>query len=186
MKVRVSHCELERTAPEERIGSFTTVLERCPQPQCTTCRHFVAFIPARDGSPARVRCVFLDTDSVESVMTPDASLVTIDGEAPLDAAATIAKLARVGQIPVTDGDEIVGLARTYELVRDAAAHPRARVATRAQRPIPVVPSTASLGEVASVLRRFELSCVLVVDGDEATGIVTRNDLRTIGVPMGEP
>lgn len=213
MRLRLSECDLERTVSGHAGARFTAVREQhariwddvgpghgslqramveCrsgehhPGRVCVTCPHFLAVAPAAAGDGVTIRCMFLDSDPVEAVMTPEPSLRTIDEGASVGAAAAAARLAPVRPLLVMAGDEVVGMATSDELLRDADGHPDERMSARSRAPIPVIPRTASLGEVAQLLRQPELPCLLVVDGDEVAGIVTRDDLRRAGLPLETP
>ena len=169
MKVRLEHCVLFRADP---APSFVAVRaldvtgatveckgERRRLSECRSCPHFL------DAPDCALRCVFLDNDTVESVMTPSSRLVT----ASVDEARRGVRRQAPRQLLVTDGDDVVALVKA-----DGRARHRLE-------PVPIVPRTAALGVVAAMLAAHP--ALVVVDRDAVVGIVTRGDLQRAGVPI---
>jgi hypothetical protein len=163
MRLCLSRCELARLP--ESLRPWTAVctkpatngLVEChqelhPVETCRHCRHLLTV------HPTRVRCLFLEMDAVAEIMVP-LRRVPIISEGPWRSCAPVA----------------VVVDRAGEAV---AVVTRGR-ACDATKPAPVVPRTAALGRVAEVMGRRGLDAVLVADGAEAVGVVTRAELSAL-------
>jgi CBS domain len=170
LKVRLEHCVLHRA--DEPGASFLAIRaqrvkaetvecrgERHRVRMCHGCPHFLDV-----ASRGALRCFFLDTDTVESLMTPAARIVTVD----IREVRTSPRRRTPRQLLVTEGDSAVALVATNGRARSRL------------RPIPIVPRTTSLAAAAAILR--EQRALVVVDRDEVVGIVTGGDLSRAGVP----
>jgi hypothetical protein len=158
--------------PREEAAPFTAVCvrpvaggvvecqgERRPARWCARCPHFLS------RAPGAVRCVHLENEAVETVMTPTATLRRVElreGRAALRAAA---RAAPREPLLVTEGEELCGLLDGGRVV-----------------PVPVVPRTTSLGAAARALGLIG-PCLIVADGERVVGAVTAEDLRRAGIPM---
>jgi CBS domain-containing protein len=192
MQLRISRCDVERLGPTERHDRFTAVSTRPPALRgnpvecldgdfkpvhvCAACAHFLRAVPSHDGRAITIECVLLDSDPVENIMTPVRMLVAIEEDASLDSGAAVARLAGVKQLLVSD-DEIVGLADSDEIIRAAESRPFEPVAAVTIRRIPLIARTTPLGVVAAILLRTGSRCLVVADGEQVAGLVTRGDLR---------
>ena len=200
MRLRISSCDPQRPAPTERQERFTAVSARSPAPPyavecldgdfkpvhvCAACTHFLRAVSSPDGRAVTVKCLFLDSDPVEHIMTPARKLVAIEEKASLDTGAAVARFGAVKQLLVFSGDELVGLADSDEIMRVAEIRPSEPVAAVTRRQIPLVARKASLGAVDAILRRPGSRCLVVTDGERVVGLVTRGDLRRAGVKASE-
>ncbi len=145
---------------------------------CATCSHLLNAVPARDGRSVLVRCVFFESDRVETLMTRAEDVVTVDAQEKISVAATTFLDHPVKQLVVTSEGLAIGLLHA----RDLAVDGDDLVAQHAQVPLPVVPRTLPLGAMARALREQPLELVGVVDRDELVGVITRGDLRRVGIP----
>lgn len=131
---------------------------------CRRCSHFV------DAA----RCIFLDDDPVQEIMTFARDLVIVDEGEPV----ATARGRGAGPIVVSAGGEAVGALTMRALAGGRASQPvRARLAG----PAGVVPRTARLGAVARIMEERGLEAMLVADGDDLAGVLTRDDLRRCGL-----
>jgi CBS domain-containing protein len=203
MKVRVAHCELQTATSDERFEALRVVRATVESPQpgggvldhaavpcregelkpgvlCARCPHLLTAFPDGDGGHSvTVRCMFLESDPVARVMTPAERVVAVDAAEPLSVAAARASDHGVSKLLVLEDGEVVGVVDAAE----AAQKPRAaQVARHTRWPIPVIPRTMPLGQVAQVLRESGHDFLVVLDGEEVAGTVTRGGLRDLAVP----
>jgi CBS domain-containing protein len=123
--------------------------------------------------------MFLDADPVEAIMTRADQLVVIDERARVEVARHRARASGAHHVLVTSEGEAVGVVSADRLARSSAD---AAVGERVMLPVRVVGKTASLAAVARILGDRGLDYLLVVDGEEVRGIVTRADLRRANIP----
>jgi hypothetical protein len=123
-----------------------------PIETCRHCRHLIA------AHATTVRCLFLEMDPIAEVMVP-VRHVPVVPEGPRRSSAPVAV--------VVDG------------AGEAVAVVTRGGACQARTPAPVVPRTAALGRVAEVMSRRGLDAVLVADGAEVVGVVTRAELAAL-------
>ena len=164
--MKISSCDPERPSPTERQERFIAVSARspaawgdaveCPDGHlkpvdaCAACAHFLRAVPSPDGRGVTIKCVFLDSDPVDHVMTPARKLIAIAETASLETGAAVARRVGVKQLLVSAGDEIVGLADRDEIIRAAQSRPFESMSAVTRRQIPLVARTASLGGVAAI------------------------------------
>jgi CBS domain-containing protein len=150
-----------------------------PGGRCAVCPHFLDATPAGDGCSVTVRCLFLESDPVEVVMTRASDLERVDAADTVG--TTLHRLIRdrIHQLLVVDDDTVVGLVDAGALWGRPRGH-RLRAAVDA--PLPVMPRTLSLGAAARALVERGRRCALVVDRERVVGLVTRADLARAGVP----
>jgi len=153
--------------------------ESVPGTRCAVCPHFLDATPAGDGCSVTVRCLFLESDPVELVMTRAADLERIDAADTVGTALQRLIRERIHELLVVDDEVVVGLADAGALWGRSRAQ-RLRAALGA--PLPVMPRTLSLGSAARALVERGRSCALVVDCERVVGLVTRGDLARVGVP----
>ena len=208
MKVRVAHCALETAridgpleetfevvretrgragALGSRRGPLLRARVEChggeyvPGAACASCSHFLDAVASPDGNSVAVRCMFLEADPVEAVMTRADQLVVVDERAAVEVARQRARASGANHVVVTSEGEVAGVVSADRLARSSV---RAAVGERVTLPVRVVGKTASLAVVARILGDRGLDYLLVVDGDELRGMVTRADLGRANVPRG--
>jgi CBS domain-containing protein len=147
---------------------------------CARCGHLLNAVPSPDGRSVRVRCVFLESDPVTTVMTRAGDVVSADADDPLSVAAARMLHRQVDHILVTREGAAIGLL-SADAVTVPAGEDDGRVADR-MVPLRVVPRTMTLGALTRGLTAGEVTCAAVVEGDDLLGLVTRADLVRSGVP----
>jgi CBS domain-containing protein len=116
--------------------------------------------------------------NVQQIMRRD--FVRAEPDEPLEAARQTMRLARLRHLPVTRGDELVGILSYRDLLErwDRAVAGAASVADAMRKaPLLVVGPEASLGEAAACMCRYGYGCLPVTSRDGALlGLVTETDL----------
>jgi acetoin utilization protein AcuB len=80
---------------------------------------FARYVPDEQRRHLRALATTLDNIPVRDVMTWGA--VTIGGQAPLAQAAAVMADARIGSLPVVDGDRLVGIVTERDVLKALAA-----------------------------------------------------------------
>ncbi len=204
MRVRLEACALAVVGPDEErfeavrervvavapgahhgIQALEHALVECRNHEmieghvCVHCDHLLNAVPSADGHTVRVRCMFLESDPIEKLMTRAVDLVSVKADDSISVAAARMLEHDIEQLLVIADGHIVGLVAA----RDVEGSPDDGGTVRAHTtPLPVVPRTMVLGAVAKTMRQNQLDCLAIVDHDELVGFVTRGDLRRLGVP----
>jgi predicted transcriptional regulator len=177
-----AHCEF---AGEPFDGPFAAAKISCQKGRrpghgldCIMCRRFRGFTESRHQT--RVRCEWSDEDPVAARMTLGTALITVAPDTPVEAADELARRHEIRHLPVLDRAKLVGILCRCDLV----APPRSgeTVAERMSTDIFAVPPRATLGEALSAMVSLRVGCLLVVGDGMLLGILTRGDLRRVGVP----
>jgi CBS domain-containing protein len=142
---------------------------------CLTCGHLVAWRADAKGA-MEVDCSFCDSDFVTMCMTPASRLVTIDGGRDASEARALLEETGKKRLIVTDHDALAGIVAAVDLGREG------RVSDLMSREVIAIEPTATLGEAAAALRALAIGCLPVVSDRVVAGLLTRGDLRRIGVP----
>lgn len=141
---------------------------------CLVCPHLVNFV--RTDDTLLVRCLYCDDDPVHEIMTLASAAVTVTLTTTPERAAWEAEAQRVHDLLVLDGDRLVGVVDCIDL-RNAAS-----VAAIMDTAPPCVSPSATLGEIVALVQETGARLVLVIDGGDLIGLVTRGDLARAGVP----
>lgn len=80
---------------------------------------------------------------------------------------------RCRQMPVLDGDRLVGIVTDRDL---RSASPASTLKQAMTREVLVIAPQASVDEAARVLRRRKINALPVVDGEHLVGIITASDI----------
>jgi acetoin utilization protein AcuB len=112
-------------------------------------------------------------------MTPASQLVTVPPNASLGAADELARAQQLHHLLVVDAGRLMGVVCRCEL---APAAPGVPVAERLGEDLFVIASNASLGEALAAMRALGVGCLPVLADNLLVGILTRGDLRRVGVP----
>jgi len=106
-------------------------------------------------------------------------LVSIDGSAPLRAAAGLLHERRIGAIAVRDKGKVVGLLTERDLVAcvlDPSPQSNEPVLKWARKKLPTVGSSASESDCANLMRDHNTRHLLVEDDGEIVGIISMRDV----------
>ncbi|MHC4508930.1 MAG: CBS domain-containing protein [Planctomycetota bacterium] len=84
---------------------------------------------------------------------------------------------RVKRLPVLEKETLAGIVTQTDLVRALTSYGMWRdVSEVMSQDVAVVQKTSSVAEAAEVMTSQEISCIVVLDGDEAAGVLTEKDL----------
>ncbi|HEY7020058.1 MAG TPA: hemolysin family protein [Ktedonobacterales bacterium] len=137
-----------------------------------------------------VRHVFTFGDkTVEDAMTPRPEMVTLDVDASIDEAITVARTSGYSRLPVYEGtlDQVVGALYVKDLLKmrdPAQAETSDEAADRTEpgirtllRPATFVPERLALSDVLDVFRRENTQLALAADEyGQTTGLITLEDV----------
>ncbi|HEX9103436.1 MAG TPA: CBS domain-containing protein [Polyangia bacterium] len=140
---------------------------------CQTCPRFVGW--RDDGDGLHVRCAWTDRDRVRDCMTPAGALIVTTPGARCDDAAALARRHRVRRLLVVNGMRLVGVVSTREL-RDGG-----RVGERMRSEVFAVLADAQLGEALATMVALGIGLLPVIGERFVLGVISRGDLRDIGV-----
>ncbi|GIF47031.1 CBS domain protein [Asanoa ferruginea] len=124
----------------------------------------------------------MGTVRVSDVMTK--RIVYLPSETPLDEAARAMAEADIGDVVVTEGANLAGMATDRDIVVRAVATNRKPSAVTlgevAVREIVIIEQSATLKEAADLMRQRAVRRVLVADADrQLVGIIAMGDLAVI-------
>jgi PAS domain S-box-containing protein len=93
------------------------------------------------------------------------------------AASEVMGRKHIKRLPVLQEDKLVGIVTQTDLVRALTSYGMWRdVSEIMSTDVAVVAKTSSVAEAAEVMTNQEISCVVVVDGEQAAGVLTEKDL----------
>ena len=124
----------------------------------------------------------MGTMRVSDVMTK--RIVYLPSETPLDEAARAMAEADIGDVVVTEGANLAGMATDRDIVVRAVATNRKPSAVTlgevAVREIVIIEQSATLKEAADLMRQRAVRRVLVADADrQLVGIIAMGDLAVM-------
>lgn len=109
--------------------------------------------------------------------------VTVAPDAPALFAASLAAKMGFTHLPVRAGDGLVGMLCTCDL-RDSS--PRTTVAERMSVPVIVTEEDETLQSAAERMKVHDIGCLPVVVAGRIYGVLTRGDLRRVGLLGPDP
>jgi CBS domain-containing membrane protein len=172
------------TGPDDALAS---ALLRCQKggrlhdaEECLFCPRFVNFVPSPGAARITIRCLWRESDPAAAIMTRTSALVTVPPTAQVDWADELARAAGIEHLLVVEGDELRGVLCRCDLLQPP--EDGETVAERMTAPVIALPVVeATLGDVAAVMREHRIGCVPIVDRWHLYGVVTRGDLRRVGI-----
>lgn len=183
MRLVLSRCQLQRVPDAERrfmavstqrvcAGTIVCRGVRRQVTACAGCRHFVDSVRAGDSLVA-IRCLYLEGDTVAEAMTEVGSLRVLDESEPVGSA--------IGPDPIVVSvrGEAAGVLTQRVL---AGKRTWTKLGSLLGKTTPIVARSTLLGTVAAAMAAHRLPAILVTDGDELVGVVTRDELSRLAVP----
>lgn len=102
---------------------------------------------------------------------------TIPSDLSVLDASVIMSQKCVKRLPVMEGAKLAGIVTQTDLVRALTSYGLWRdVAEIMSRNVAVIQSTGSVAEAAQIMTSREISCIVVLNGEEVVGILTEKDL----------
>jgi len=102
---------------------------------------------------------------------------TIPSDLSVLDASVIMSQKCVKRLPVMEAEKLAGIVTQTDLVRALTSYGLWRdVAEIMSRDVAVVQGTASVAEAAQIMTSREISCIVVLNGEEAVGVLTEKDL----------
>jgi predicted transcriptional regulator len=144
---------------------------------CLLCRRYRGW--NEPHGQLRVHCEWTDEDPVSARMTLGNALVTVAPDDGVAAADELARRHEIRHLPVVEEGRLLGIVCRCDLVPPS---PLGRVGDRMTRDVFVVPPAARLGEALGAMASLRIGCLPVVADGMLLGILTRGDLRRVGVP----
>ena len=119
---------------------------------------------------------FSDT-IVREVMVPRVDMVTVDVDTPIEGVVDVALANGYSRLPVTDGDDVVGVLLVKDLLAALAGRSGGFDLRAVMRPVTFVPEVKPISDLLAEMRSSRTHLAMVVDefGDIA-GLVTIEDL----------
>jgi PAS domain S-box-containing protein len=112
---------------------------------------------------------------LEQIMSSPVETVPFDLSV-LDA-SEIMSVKRVKRLPVMEAGKLAGIVTQTDLVRALTSYGLWRdVSEIMSRDVAAIASTASVAEAAQVMTSREISCIVVLKGEQVTGVLTEKDL----------
>lgn len=146
---------------------------------CVSCERFVNFRPSADRSTVVVRCQWRLDDPVADLMTCSCELAVVEPDWRLDDAVDRARRLGISHLLVTRRNELVGIVACGDAAQ--AAREGAHVADHMQTDLVAIPPTMTLGAVAALMGERDVGCLPIVVDGKLVGVVTRGDLRAVGM-----
>ncbi|MBI2657685.1 CBS domain-containing protein [Candidatus Woesearchaeota archaeon] len=108
----------------------------------------------------------------EQLMTK--RIVSIGSSTPMKEAISKMKKYEISQLPVIDGNKLVGLVSESTILNALLDSRASRVRDIMQEAPPIVSKTTSISVVSNLLKHFPL--VVVSEGGKLAGLITKSDL----------
>ena len=104
-------------------------------------------------------------------------VVTVPAHLSILAASEIMGQKRIKRLPVMQDDKLVGIVTQTDLVRALTSYGMWRdIAEIMSTKVAVVAKSSTVAEAAEVMTNQEISCVVVVEGEQPVGVLTKKDL----------
>ncbi len=148
---------------------------------CCYCPRFLGWEQGPGRDEVTVHCRWTAAEPVRALMTRAVTLLAVHPLLPISAAEELARAHGVRHLVVLVENELVGVLCRCVLVPSAGGR-HDQVVDRMRPPI-TIPPTATLGEALERMNQHHVGCLPVLEGGHSlVGIITRGDLRRIGVP----
>jgi CBS domain-containing protein len=147
--------------------------------ECLRCPRIVSVRPTANLRSAAIQCLWTDRDCVEDLMTLASALTFVSPDLDIESADELARTSGNRHLLVADGNRVLGIVCRCDLVADAGRG--RRVADRMSSPIWSIEPWTDLGAAAQIMKERRVGCLLVVEGGEVAGVITRGDLRRAGL-----
>ena len=163
--------------PRGRIELSCHVPPRC-EADCLRCGHFAAWERGPGVDQVTVRCFSSCDDRVSDWMTTG-PLLTVGPSTPVGDAEFRAASAHLRHLVVVRDGHLLGVACRCDLF---GAAPDGKIAERMTSRVYFGTPRTTVAEAAYALATFHIGCLPVLEEGRLSGMVTRGDLRRIGVP----
>jgi CBS-domain-containing membrane protein len=150
---------------------------------CLLCGRYRGWTDGTTPSEVRICCAWSALESVSERMTLAPAMLTVPPELPCDEADARARSAGVRHLVVTRGGELLGVVCRCQLCR--CARPEQPIGALVAEHTFAIEAAATLGEAAGAMAQLGIGCLPVVDNGALVGVITRGDLRRIGVPESQ-
>lgn len=144
--------------------------------ECLSCSRIVSVLPSQGRRSLTVRCLWTETDRVESVMTRPDAFVTVGAKESVGRADLIAAREHVHHVLVLDHGAVIGVACRCDLAEPGSPAAVSTVAAHMKPTLWTVPPETTLGQAARLMGHLEESFLGVAVGDQLVGVVTLHDL----------
>jgi signal-transduction protein with cAMP-binding, CBS, and nucleotidyltransferase domain len=143
---------------------------------CEMCARFLRVSDGPRPGEVSVTCAWSDRDPVSALMSDASALVFVHPRTSCDDADLLARRHSIGHLLVVQFNALVGVLSRKDLVPGET--PVVKVMATE---IFAIDPTASLGAALGAMRTFRISCLPVVADGFLVGVITRADLRRVGV-----
>ena len=144
--------------------------------RCLHCPRLVNFVPKQDA--VVVRCLWTDSDHVESLMTVESALIGIRPTATLLEASDLAERHNIRHLLVVEEGRLVGLLGPDDMKAEKLVVQT--VSDLANLCPWVVGPKTTLAQAAQIMADKQVTILPVVENREVLGVVTLGDLRRAG------
>jgi putative hemolysin len=133
------------------------------------------------------RALRLISRPVRQLMVPRSHVVSIDLNAGSEDLVNLLKTARYTRLPVREGDDIIGLMHTKDVVAFLVEHKRLPSVREVMRPLERIAETGNADRLLSLFRERRTHQAAVVDEYSVVGLVTLGDLinELVGTTSGQ-
>jgi CBS domain-containing protein len=138
--------------------------------ECLACRRIVSVRPSPDRRVLTVRCLWIEADPVDDVMTLADHAVKVRATDPVAAAGDRLVQDDVHHALVVDGDDVIGWVCRRDL------HGDGRVGDRMHAPVWTVPPATTLGQAITAMGALSVDLLAVTDGAALRGVIAAADL----------
>jgi len=113
--------------------------------------------------------------TLEQIMS--GTVKSVSGDMSVLEASNIMSETRIKRLPVLEQGKLVGIVTQTDLVRALTSYGLWRdVSEIMSRDVAVIPENATVAKAAELMTLRRISCIVVLDGGEATGVLTQKDM----------
>lgn len=179
--------QCERVSDHEKIDPLAVINVTCQQGgtvksglECFNCKRFLDWSNDPGHESLTVSCKWSVLDKVADIMSLGPHFYTTHPHTPIATADLSARRANVRHLLVTFHHELIGLVCRCDLARDNGTNDL--VIDRMHAPLHVISPHATLLEAAARLTVHGVGILPVVEDNLLVGVITRGDLRRVGMP----